>query len=210
MKYFSTLIAFALFVTLTTSAQAQIGVVDVKIKTQAEVTGNKNVGASTSASATAQAGEKKNENASSSASSNRSGVSVFVQSLLDVADRDGGIGADVRVVAQDQNESDEKTAEAKAEVEARGSLKTFFLGTDYKNLGVIRSEVAKTKNNIAKLNVLLEKATVSARGELEAQIEALEEVQDDLEAYIEKHEDKFSLFGWFAKIFVETEVEATN
>lgn len=157
--------------------------------------------------------EKRNTEATSSeeneygqlnAEAHRSTVASFVQSLLNVANREGGIGAQVREIAKSQNDSASTTVSAMANVDERGSLRTFFFGSDYKNLGVIRSEMATTSNNIAKLESLLSRTTNTAdRVELSAQIQALKTEQAKLDTYVTTHENVFSLFGWFNKLFVK-------
>lgn len=137
------------------------------------------------------------------AEEHRSAVASFVQSLRNVANRAGGIGSEVRVVAQSQMDSASTSARAITTVETRSKLKTFLIGTDYKSIGQLRSEMATTTNNIAKLRKLADEATdASVKAELSAQITALEASQADLEAFVEAHESSFSLFGWFVKLFV--------
>ncbi len=136
------------------------------------------------------------------ADSHRSDVALFVHSLLDIANREGGIGNQVRLIAQSQNDSATTTASAMDKVEEQSSLRTFFFGSDYKNLGVIRSELATTTANIEKLKVLLGSVTnVADRASLGVQIQALEAEQAKLDSYITNHENMFSLFGWFTKMF---------
>lgn len=134
----------------------------------------------------------------------RSTVANFVQSLLSVADREGGIGQQVRVVAQQQNDSKEKAAEAIDKIEKRGKIKTFLLGTDYKNLGALRSEMVKTGNHIEQLKRLVDKAeNEDNKTELKTQIRKLEQEQISINNFISQNENKFSLFGWAAKLFVK-------
>lgn len=143
-------------------------------------------------------------NGETTAESHRSAVAAFVHSLLSVADRDGGIGTEVRTVAQAQNASASTTVTAMAEVEERGSIRTLLFGSDYKNLGVIRSEMATTANNIKQLRNLLDRTTdASTRAELDVQLKALETEEAHVSAYVTTHEDQFSLFGWFTKLFVK-------
>ncbi len=138
------------------------------------------------------------------AESHRSTVASFVESLLSVANREGGIGAQVRVIAQAQNDSASTTAEAITKVESRNSLKTFLIGSDYKNLGQLRSEIVTTQNNIDQLKKLEAQATSDAdKAELTVQIKALEDSQVKVEAFVKAHESSFSLFGWFVKLFVK-------
>lgn len=175
---------------------------------------NTGVGATTSATASTNADASTPKRSDDSASvtarvngqltaeAHRSSVAAFVRSLLSVANREGGIGAQVRVVAQSQMDSASTSARAMMNIENRSKVKTFFLGSDYKSLGQLWSETVVTQNNIATLETLRDSATsAEAKAELSAQIEVLEDTQADLEAYVEAHEDSFSLFGWFVKWF---------
>jgi len=136
------------------------------------------------------------------AEEHRSAVANFVQSLLQVADREGGIGEQVRVIAQQQNDSKNTTTQAIEKVEKRNKIKTFLFGSDYKNLGALRSEVVHTRNRLEQLNRLLEDATDEAnKTELQNQIQTLEQEQTKIENFIEAQEGKFSLFGWLLKMF---------
>ena len=209
---------FLLSFAVLSIAYAQSGMaVNVNVEADVEVRTEGN-SASTGARATvtgnATSTIKRNDNSTSTntratttgqinAETNRSTVATFVKSLLNIADRDGGIGVEVREIAKSQNDSATTTAVAIAEVEGRSSIKTFLIGSDYKNLGVIRSELATTSNNIARLKALLDKTTdATVRAELNVQIQALETEQARIDAYVEAHESTFSLFGWFAKLFV--------
>lgn len=134
----------------------------------------------------------------------RSDVATFVKSLLRVADRDGGIGEKVREVAREQNETASTTAEAIEKVSKKGKIATFFFGSDYKNLGQLRSELVTTENNIEKLRDLVdEAANIANKTELEAQVKILEETKAKVDAFITEHESAFSLFGWVARMFAK-------
>ncbi|MDQ3089874.1 MAG: hypothetical protein M3Q24_01850 [bacterium] len=134
--------------------------------------------------------------------SNRSAVSTFVQSLGKVADQEKGIGSQVRVIAKEQNESEASTSKAIKKVKERNSIKTFLVGTDYKNLGALRSELVKTYNRIRKLEELKPQAVkIENQTELGVQMESLTNEQSKIETFITANEEKFSLFGWAAKFF---------
>lgn len=136
------------------------------------------------------------------AEEHRSTVATSVQKLLEVADREGGIGDEVRAIAQEQNDSASTSAEAITKVESRGRILTFIFGSDFKNLGTLRSESVTTKDNVEQLKGLLEKATSDAsKTELSAQIKVLEDSQAKVDAFVNAHENTFSFFGWFAKMF---------
>jgi len=132
----------------------------------------------------------------------RSTIANAVRSLLQVADRQGGIGQQVRTIAQQQNQSATTTIKAMEKVQTRSKVKTFFLGSDYKNLGTLRSEMVQTQNRLEQLNKLM--TSVQNEGdktELQNQIQTLEQEQTKIESFINVREGKFSLFGWLAKMF---------
>lgn len=133
----------------------------------------------------------------------RSTVSTFVQSLLNVADREqGGIGDQVRAIATEQNDSKDNVANAIDKIKNRNELKTFFIGTDYKNVGQLRKEMVKTQNQIDKLNILLSQTTnADDQVTLLAQIQVLEQQQQKINDFLKINENKFSLFGWFVRLF---------
>ncbi len=136
------------------------------------------------------------------AEQHRSSVANFVQSLLQVADREGEMGQQVRVIAQQQNQSASITIQAMEKVQTRSNIKTFFFGSDYKNLGTLRSEIVQTRNRLEQLNTLMENVqNEGEETELQNQIEILEQEQTKIESFIKAEEGRFSLFGWLVKWF---------
>jgi hypothetical protein len=202
-------IAFTLSAASFSVASAQVGVnanarVNVDLGLDADTRGNATSSAQTSvrgnATSTAAASSTHSGNGQLTAEEHRSTVSKTVQSLLSVADREGGIGAEVRIIAMQQSSVASTSAQAIEKVEKKGKFSTFLFGTDYKSIGELRSAMVTTKNNIAQLKALLTRTESSAdRAELEAQIEVLEDSQVELEAFIEANESSFSLFGWLTK-----------
>ena len=134
------------------------------------------------------------------AQEHRSTVANFVQALLETATKPrDGIGQQVRVIAQQQNDSDTTTTKAFEKVQSRSKIKTFLIGSDYRNLGALRSEMVKTKNRIGQLNRLIENATNMV--EIQTQIQTLEQEQTKIENFVKEQENRFSLFGWLVKLF---------
>jgi hypothetical protein len=187
---------------VSASATVTIDNKDTDTEVRAKIQGN------ATSTATRDADEKAEHATStqdqSTGESHRSEVSVFVHSLLNIADREHGIGSEVREVAMSQQHSASTSAEAMMRVQARGALRTFILGSDYRSLGEIRSEIATTTANIAKLQRLLASATSDAdKAELSAQIKVLENAQVSVSAFVKAHESSFSLLGWFTKLFAK-------
>lgn len=144
----------------------------------------------------------KNNKGQVNAESHRSTVANFVQSLLAVADREGGIGQEVRTIAEQQNGAKDKAADIIYAVENRSKLKTFLIGTSYKNLGELRSQMVQTRNQIEQLARLAVKVENEGdKTELQNQIQVLEQEQANINDFITQNESKFSLFGWAVKLF---------
>jgi flagellar hook-length control protein FliK len=143
-----------------------------------------------------------NDDNSLNGESHRNAVSTFVQKLLDVADREGGIGNEVKAVAAEQEKNKDKIANAIDIVKNRNPLKTFLIGADYKNIGELRSEMVTTENHINQLNNLLGKTTSSGdQAILQSQITTLQQEKTKIENFVKTNESQFSLFGWLVKLF---------
>ena len=146
--------------------------------------------------------EIKNNKGKLNAESHRSTVATFVQSLLAVADRESGIGQELRVIAKEQNDTKDRASDLINAVENRNKIKTFFIGTSYKNLGELRSQMVNSRNQIEQLKRLAEKAENEGdKTELQSQIQVLEQEQTNINNFITQNESKFSLFGWAVKLF---------
>jgi hypothetical protein len=144
----------------------------------------------------------KNNKGQNNAELHRNVVANFVQSLLAVAEKEGGIGQEIKTIANWQNENKNRAADLIYAVENRSKVKTFFIGTSYKNLGELRSQMVQTQKQIEELKQLAEKATVEQnRIELQAQIQILEQEQSRTNDFIAQNENKFSLLGWAVRLF---------
>jgi len=142
------------------------------------------------------------ENGLEKSAMHRSNVSKVVQELLEIADEDASIGEEVRAVAQEQNTLKDEVADAVEKVEKRGRFKTLLFGSDYKNLGKLRSAMVTTDNHLNRLNKAMERSKdPEAQAGLQEQISALEAEQANVESVIADNEDAFSFLGWFVRLF---------
>lgn len=165
--------------------------------------GASNATATANMSATGTAASSQNSGGSQG-DENRSEVSAVVRSLLSIADRDGGIGADVRLVAQEQASTTAQVKESMAEISADNGLKIFLFGPDYKNLGKLRSAIVTTENHIERLRMAQARTTsASVKADLEVQINVLEGTASSTQAFVDENEDQLSILGWFVRIFSE-------
>jgi len=160
-----------------------------------------NASASPSASASPVTNQVRTK-AQISVQEHQSAVANFVQALVQVADRDKGIGEQVRVIARQQNQSIATTTAAMEKIQTRSKVKTFLIGTDYKNTGQLRSEMVQTRNRIEQTTKLMEQAkSAEDKIMLQMQVQAMEQEQTKLEEFLKANESKFSLFGWLVKLF---------
>jgi len=144
----------------------------------------------------------KSDNSKLTGEEHRSEVSKVVQELEKIADRDSDIKSEVKAVAEDEKSASEKVKEKIDAVEIRSGFKTFFVGSDYKNLGALRSELVTSDNHQERLNRAMSNTTDSSvKAELQNQINELNTIQDKAEAFVKSMEGKFSLFGWLVKLF---------
>ena len=134
----------------------------------------------------------------------RSDVSKVVQELRNVAGMDSNIGQEVSKIAKEQEDSAKQAEEVMDKVEKVGKFRTLFFGTDYKNLGTLRSELVKTQNAIDRLTKAMERVTdVNVKADLQKQIDALKATLAKAETFANDHESQFSFLGWFIKLFVK-------
>ncbi len=137
----------------------------------------------------------------SSAPGLRSQSAAAVQALLHTADRGGPTGQEVRDIAWDQAFSAERMGHAMTEVESRGGFMTILFGSDYKNIGQIRSELVVAQNTIDRLQKAMDKATDPiVKAELAAQITEMQTTASSTQAFVDEHEGKFSLLGWLVRL----------
>lgn len=132
----------------------------------------------------------------------RSDVANFVRELKDVAGKDRNIGEEVRQIAKEQEESVEEVESAKEAVEEKGWFRVFLIGTDYKNIGVLRSRIVTTENHLQRLVKAIDRTTdPETKSELEKQVIELQDIKLEVEAFIKDHESQFSILGWFVRLF---------
>jgi len=133
----------------------------------------------------------------------RSAVANAVLNLLQAASKQAGpVGEQIKTIAQEQNSIKDSMSSVIDKIRNRGGFKTFLLGVSYKNLGQLRSDVAKTTNQLTQLKDLLSKTTNdTAKAIIRTQVADLQQEQQKVTNLIQENKSKFSLFGWLGKLF---------
>ncbi|MCK5511014.1 hypothetical protein KAI65_05765 [Candidatus Parcubacteria bacterium] len=137
----------------------------------------------------------------------RSKVANAVHEMLGVANRnqgDKGIGEQIRVIAQTQNQNQEQIEDEIKQVKNRGRLKKFFFGPDYKNLNSVEDRLANHDEKLEQLKQLaIQIADEADATKLLEQIEIMEQVKIELAKEVIAESKGFSLFGWLNKMLTK-------
>jgi len=148
----------------------------------------------------AQNGNNNNEQGSE----RKSRVANAVQEMLKVGERNGGIGSQIRTIAQNQNNIQEEAEEALERAQERSGFARFFVGPKYKELNSIEEKIREHIQNIEELKGLkVSLYTLQDQNIIEEQINIMEQTRRELEGEAEKNRRGFSLFGWLAKRFAK-------
>jgi len=134
----------------------------------------------------------------------RSQVANAVQQILQVADRSGGIDGQVKIIAQEQSQNQEKLETSLQAVQGRNGFVMFLIGPNYVQIKNAQKLLDRNQQLIEQLNQA--KTKLSNEGDqqiLAQQIQTLELVNGQMQNYLKEAGQRFSLFGWLVKIFVK-------
>lgn len=132
----------------------------------------------------------------------RSQVANAVHQMLQVADRVGGIGEQVRVVAQSQQQNHEEVEDELDKIKDRSGFAKFFIGPKYEEIEKAKDLIKQDKEKITKLEEL--KSTLTSEEDkvkVDEQISIIKGAITEVEKIVGEEQTGFSLFGWLAKIF---------
>ncbi len=136
------------------------------------------------------------------ATQRRSNVANAVQEMLQVANRNGGIGQQVKTIAQTQTQNQEKLEASLQKVQSRVGLAKFFVGPDYDEISNAKKILEQNKEQIEQLNQV--KNQLANQGDqqiLTEQIKTLEQSNLEIENSLGTAQKGFSLFGWMFRMF---------
>ncbi len=131
-------------------------------------------------------------------------VAQEVEKLLTSEERMGGIGDQVREIAQQQKQTQTETEQALNRLESRQGWWKRIVGPDYKAVGNLQRQLEQNQERIRQLEQI--RTQLSNQGDIDmiqALIEALVQQNTALEEQIQTEEQAGSLFGWLIKFFVK-------
>lgn len=143
--------------------------------------------------ATESAKEVPNENASE--------VAKYVHELLE-QDIEGGIGEQVRLVAQAQNQSQQELTEQVEKMQNRSNFMKNLFGPDYKAIKSIESLMEQNRERVQALqNLSQQTQNESEQQNIQLAVKAIEEQNTELQEQIKLEKQIKSLFGWLFELF---------
>lgn len=151
-----------------------------------------------------QSSKNQNSVGNTNAAQRKSQVANAVQQMLQLADRNGGIGEQVRIIAQTQTQNQEKIEANLEKIQGRSGFAKFFIGPNYGEINNAKRTLEKNKEQIKQLNEI--KNQLSNQGDeqiLTEQIQTLEQANLQIDNSLEESQKGFSLLGWMFKWFAK-------
>ena len=148
--------------------------------------------------------EKGNNSSIKDSEQRRSIVANAVQEMIKVAERNGGVGQEIKTIAQTQTQNQEKLETGIQKIQSRSGFAKFFIGPNYGEIKNSQKLLEQNKERIQNLNQL--KTQVADQGDqlqLVEQIQLLEQVNQQIETSLTEAQKGFSLFGWIFRLFTK-------
>jgi len=141
---------------------------------------------------------------SETAKENMSVVSQKVEELLTTQAEKGGIGEQVRQIAQEQNQAQAQIQEQLNKLETKGKLARLLTGTDYNAVKNLKAQLVQNQLRIQQLeqlqNQLFNQGDITM---VQETIQALIQQNTSLQEKITAEEQIKSMFGWLFKLFTK-------
>jgi len=128
------------------------------------------------------------------------------------------IAEEAEEIAEEIAEAGEEASEVIEEIEKQNKFKKLLVGTDYENLGQLRSSLAHNENQIRKLTKLSEKVqtqemaqNMGTDSEIQNQLVILMQERERIKTVLQDGQEGFSILGWFRKLFgIKTDIEVAE
>lgn len=132
----------------------------------------------------------------------RSTVADAVQEMVKVAERNGGVGQEIKTIAQAQVQNQEKLETSLQKVQSRSGFAKFFVGPNYGEINNAKKLLEQNREQIKQLDeVQNQLANKSDKQKLMEQVQLLEQTNQEIENSLNTSQKGFSLFGWFFRLF---------
>lgn len=134
----------------------------------------------------------------------RSVVANAIQEMLQVAEKNKGIGQQVKTIAQTQTQSQEKLEVSLQKVQSRNKFVKFFIGPNYSEIDNAKKLLEQNHEQIQQLNQIKNQLSNKADQQtLTEQLQVLEQANLEIENSLNLSQKGFSLLGWLFRFFAE-------
>ncbi|MFH1827021.1 MAG: hypothetical protein ABH812_01135 [bacterium] len=141
---------------------------------------------------------------SETATQNMSNVAQKVEELLTTKTMQGGIGQQVKVIAQEQKTAQEEIKTELGKIDSRGGLLKSIIGPDFKALKNMQKQMEQNQLRIQQLTQLQDQLTNQGDiTQVQETIQALTDQNIALQDRINLEEQSGSLLGWLFKLFAK-------
>ena len=130
-----------------------------------------------------------------------SNVAAAVEQLLVNREEKGGIGQEVREIAQQQKQVQVETRQQLEKIEARQGFLKKLIGPNFKAIRNMRQHLAQNQLRIERLEQLKNQLSIQTEDNVDQIIQALKEQGQALQEQITAEEHTKSIFGWLFKLF---------
>lgn len=134
----------------------------------------------------------------------RSQVAAAIMEMERIGDSNQGMGEQVRVVAQSQNEGQDRVETTLQAIQGRSRFTKFLVGPDYKKIKEIESELETQQTRVQEMVKLSNQLENEGDAQIMMeQIALLQDVEDQIRQELENEQGGFSLFGWLFRWFAK-------
>jgi len=132
-----------------------------------------------------------------------SAVAQKVEELLTTKTMRGGIGEQVREIAQEQNQAQVQIRKELNKLETKNNFLKKLFGADYKTIGNLNQQMEQNRSRILQLQQLTEQVENQAdQAKIQEAVLALTEQNTALQEQVLAEENSGSLLRWLVKLFV--------
>lgn len=132
----------------------------------------------------------------------RAQVANAVQEMLQVAERNEEFGQQIKTIAQNHNQNQEKIEASLQKTQGRGGFVKFFVGPNYNEINNIKEILDINEEQVNQLNQIKNQLINQAdQQQLKEQVRVLEQANLEVESSLEVEKKGFSLFGWMFRLF---------
>lgn len=146
--------------------------------------------------------QEKTETSSQVAEQRKSDVADAVQKIIQITEKDDGVGEQVKIIAETQAQSQEKLETSLQKVQSRTGFAKFFVGPNYSEINNAKKLLEQNREQIKKLDEIQNQITnKSDKQKLTEQVQLLEQTNQEIENSLNTSQKGFSLLGWIFRLF---------